>query len=157
VIAYFNNPNNLTSLATIGQKIIEGLVGGIVANYTLIKTAILKAVADAIAAAKSALKIFGDPTPSLVFNQQLGKPIAEGVAVGIRDNAKLISSAMRDALGAKSMMASPMVASRAASSNYNYSTRNFNQNLGGVNINNGMDLAQFTGVMRTMIRKEMGR
>jgi len=157
VIAYFSNPNNLTSLATIGQKIIEGLVGGIVSNYNLIKTAILKAVADAIAAAKSALKIFGDPTPSLVFNQQLGKPIAEGVAVGIRDNAKLISSAMRDALGAKSMMSSQMMPSRASSSNYSYSTRNFNQNLGGVNINNGMDLAQFTGVMRTMIRQEMRR
>lgn len=157
VISYFNDPKNLTSLATIGQKIIEGLVGGIVANYTLIKNAIIQAVHDAITAAKAALKIFGDPTPSLVFNQQLGKPIAEGVAVGIRDNAKLISSAMRDALGAKSMMASPMIASRGASSNYSYSTRNFNQNLGGVNINNGMDLAQFTGVMRTMIRQEIKR
>lgn len=63
----------------------------------------------------------------------------------------------RDALAAKSMIASPMIASRGASSNYSYNTRNFNQNLGGVNINNGMDLAQFTGVMRTMIRQEIKR
>jgi phage-related protein len=154
VIAYFNNPNNLTSLATIGTKIIEGLVKGIVDGYSLVKNAIIAAVNKASAEFKNA---FGIKSPSLVMNVKLGKPLAQGIAQGIRDNAGLISSAMRDALGAKSMMASPMVASRAASSNYNYSTRNFNQNLGGVSINNGMDLAQFTGVMRTLIRQEVRR
>jgi hypothetical protein len=64
---------------------------------------------------------------------------------------------MRDALGAKSMMSSPMIASRGASSNYNYNTRNMNMNMGGVSVNNGMDLAQFTGVVRTLIRQEIKR
>lgn len=171
VISYFNDPKNLTSLATIGTKIIDGLVKGIVDGYGLVKNAIIAAVNKAIAEFKAA---FGIKSPSLVMNVKLGKPLAQGIAQGIRDNAGLISSAMRDALGAKimmasptissrdalaakSMIASPMIASRGASSNYSYNTRNFNQNLGGVNINNGMDLAQFTGVMRTMIRQEIKR
>ena len=157
VIAYFSNPDNLKGLADIGTKIIEGLVGGIVAGYYLIKNAIIAAVKQAVDEFKEKLKIFGDPTPSLVMNMQVGKPIAEGIAKGIRDNAGLISSAMNDALGGRKLMRSPMMASTATPASYSYSTRNFNQNLGGVNINNGMDLAQFTGIMRTMIRQEMRR
>jgi hypothetical protein len=71
---------------------MQGQVEGIEANSAAVQTAIRKAVNDAIAAAVSEA---GISSPSRRMADEVGQPMAEGVALGIEESADEIDAAMR--------------------------------------------------------------
>lgn len=62
-----------------GRDLIGGLVSGVVSAASSLAQAAINAVSSAVSAAKSAL---GIASPSKVMRDEVGKPMAEGVAVG---------------------------------------------------------------------------
>jgi hypothetical protein len=85
-------PGQVFSMAvSIGRSIAQGVASGITSSAGAIAGAARQAVAGAIAGAKSAA---GIASPAQVFADQIGKPIAQGVALGIRQSAGLAHSAM---------------------------------------------------------------
>jgi hypothetical protein len=76
----------------VGTALMEGQVEGIEANSAAVQTAIRKAVNDAIAAAVSEA---GISSPSRRMADEVGQPMAEGVALGIEESAGEIDAAMR--------------------------------------------------------------
>lgn len=79
----------------VGKPIAEGVAVGISTNAALIQTALVKAVNASILVIKSML---GIKSPSRVTEDELGKPLIDGVAVGIRENSGEVSEAFQDAL-----------------------------------------------------------
>jgi hypothetical protein len=87
----------LTQVATekaieVGTALMQGQVEGIQASSDAVQTAIRNAVNDAIAAAVSEA---GIRSPSRRMAEEVGQPMAEGVAVGIEESADEIDAAMR--------------------------------------------------------------
>lgn len=76
----------------VGQSLAEGLAQGILDNSGGVTDALVKAVLDAIDAAKRAA---GIGSPSKVAAQQVGFPMAQGVAQGILAGVGLNASAMQ--------------------------------------------------------------
>lgn len=76
----------LKGAAEIGKAIDTGAAAGLIVSQKLIETARTKAK-DALKAMRSELDIH---SPSKAFRDQVGKPIAEGVAVGIDKNGSKI-------------------------------------------------------------------
>jgi TP901 family phage tail tape measure protein len=76
----------------VGTALMQGQVEGIEANSAAVQTAIRKAVNDAIAAAVSEA---GISSPSRRMADEVGQPMAEGVALGIEESAGEIDAAMR--------------------------------------------------------------
>jgi TP901 family phage tail tape measure protein len=76
----------------IGTAMMQGQVQGIAANSGLVQDAIRNAIRQAISAAVSEA---GIESPSKVMAEQVGLPMAQGVAVGIEDGAGEIDAAMR--------------------------------------------------------------
>ena len=66
----------------IGKSIVTGIVDGIKNNATKVKDAITDAVSDA---KDRTLEFLGISSPSRVFAQQIGRPIAQGLIGGFRD------------------------------------------------------------------------
>jgi phage-related protein len=72
-------------LVSAGRSIITGLAAGIRSGASAAVSAAISAARSALAAAKSAL---GISSPSKVFAEQVGKPIAQGIGLGMRRNIK---------------------------------------------------------------------
>jgi len=70
-------------LVGAGRSIVSGLARGILSGVGAVISAARSVAARAVAAAKSALKIH---SPSQVFAEQVGKPSAQGIAKGMKDN-----------------------------------------------------------------------
>ena len=68
----------------IGRDIAAGVANGIKQNATSVVEALNGLIDEAI---KSALESLGIGSPSRVMAEEVGKPIAQGVGMGIRDNA----------------------------------------------------------------------
>ena len=77
----------------IGSNIISGIASGIANGVSAIINAAKSAAQSALRAAKNAL---GIKSPSRVMRDEVGKYIPAGIAVGIEDNQKTLSAAMRD-------------------------------------------------------------
>lgn len=78
--------------SSIGGAIVGGVTGGVNAAAGSLASAAVRAVRNALAAAKRALNI---NSPSRVFRDQVGKPMAQGMAVGLNRNAKLVTTAIQ--------------------------------------------------------------
>lgn len=78
---------------SIGANIISGIAAGIRNGVTTIINAAKQAAQSALRAAKNAL---GIKSPSRVMRDEVGKFIPAGIAVGIEDNQKTLSAAMKD-------------------------------------------------------------
>lgn len=100
----------------IGEALNSGLAQGLRNTINLVTGA----WADIIEAAKAAAKrAAGIRSPSRVFANEIGKPMAMGVAMGIADNADMVSGAMTglmDAEATVSASGSAMKAGMAAAS-----------------------------------------
>lgn len=79
--------------ARVGQAIIDGIVNGIKNGAASISAAAQQAARQALDAAKRAL---GIQSPSQVMADEVGLPVAEGIAVGMMSGAELIASASTD-------------------------------------------------------------
>ena len=99
IIAFINGltkaiDQNSTALGEAGGRlgvaIIKGIAKGIVGGVGEIASAARDAAKSALDAAKDFLHI---NTPSRIFRDQVGKPISEGMAVGITKLAPMVSSA----------------------------------------------------------------
>lgn len=83
-----NNDKALSDAGiNLGTAIIEGIATGIRNGADTIIDAAIAAAGSALKAAKDKLKIF---SPSRVFRDEVGRPIAEGWALGIKKNAYLV-------------------------------------------------------------------
>lgn len=78
---------------SVGSNIISGIARGIANGVGAIIGAARSAAQSALRAAKNAL---GIQSPSRVMRDEVGKFIPAGIAVGIEDNQKTLSAAMRD-------------------------------------------------------------
>lgn len=78
---------------SVGSNIISGIAAGICNGVGAILSAAREAAQSALRAAKNAL---GIKSPSRVMRDEVGKFIPAGIAVGIEDNKKTLSAAMRD-------------------------------------------------------------
>lgn len=78
---------------SIGSNIISGIARGIANGVSAIINAAKSAAQSALRAAKNAL---GIKSPSRVMRDEVGKFIPAGIAVGIEDNQKTLSAAMKD-------------------------------------------------------------
>lgn len=67
-------------MKSAGAALIEGVRDGIISKAKSIASAAVQVVKDAIAAAKKAAKIF---SPSRITRDEIGSPLAEGIAEGI--------------------------------------------------------------------------
>lgn len=74
----------------IGSAIISGIISGISSGAGKLAKAASDAANSALKAAKSAL---GISSPSLVFNKEVGQPIAEGMAAGIMSGVQDVINA----------------------------------------------------------------
>lgn len=79
----------------IGRDIAAGVAKGIKDNASSVIEALGNLIDDAI---KSALAKLGIGSPSRVMAEEVGKPIAQGVGMGIRDNAAVPVTALTDTL-----------------------------------------------------------
>jgi hypothetical protein len=82
-----------TALENIGAAIAQGIATGIDNNAHLVGTATSKLVVTAVDAAQATGKIH---SPSVLFAEQVGGPISEGVAKGILDALDAPQSAIDD-------------------------------------------------------------
>lgn len=90
-----NLVNTLASIpgrmASIGSRIVSGLVNGITGSIGRVASAILGGVNDAIAKVKNMLGIH---SPSRLFRDQIGRNIGLGLAQGISNSQAAVMSSM---------------------------------------------------------------
>lgn len=79
-----------TDWASVGSSIIDGIASGISSAAQSLANAAAQAARDALDAAKSAL---GISSPSQVFAMEVGKPMAEGMALGLASGAPMVAGA----------------------------------------------------------------
>ena len=77
----------------LGKDIINGIKNGVVDAAKGLVNAVGDAVSGALNFAKGLLNI---NSPSKVFRDQVGKPISEGMAVGVEANAPMVTQAVED-------------------------------------------------------------
>lgn len=88
--------NSQTSqFSGIGSEMMSGIASGIRAGQSVVNAAISGAVQGAMAAGKQAADIH---SPSKKAAKELGMPITEGVAVGIKDKTILLKNSLKEAL-----------------------------------------------------------
>ena len=88
--------NSQTSqFSGIGSDMMSGIASGIRAGQSVVNAAISGAVQGAMAAGKQAADIH---SPSKKAAKELGMPITEGVAVGIKDKTILLKNSLKEAL-----------------------------------------------------------
>lgn len=79
----------------VGKAIITGIASGVSANSGILEDAIRAAVAAALAAAQSASQ---SHSPSKLFAEKVGRPISEGIAVGVLQAAPLSQKAVSNVI-----------------------------------------------------------
>jgi len=82
--------------SSVGSSIVDGMTSGVSASAGRLAGAAGQAVRDALAHAKG---LIGARSPSRVFAEEVGRPISEGIAVGITQSEAEIRLAMSGALG----------------------------------------------------------
>lgn len=83
--------NTIPQFQTIGRQISEGMARGIQSGAGTVQNAARQVAQAAVRAAKSNLGIH---SPSKVMAEQVGKPISQGIAVGVKRNANTIYDAL---------------------------------------------------------------
>jgi TP901 family phage tail tape measure protein len=83
--------NFSAAAAAVGASIVDGITAGILAGAGRVAAQAVTTVANALAQARDAI---GAHSPSEVFKEDVGKPISEGLALGILGNAKTVLDAM---------------------------------------------------------------
>ena len=81
---------NSTEWQQLGSDIDGGVAAGITANAAGMKTAMTNAMNGTLAAARDTVQAH---SPSRLFAEQVGWPIAQGVAVGITEKAGMVNAA----------------------------------------------------------------
>lgn len=76
----------------LGKAIIDGIIAGLKSAAGALFGAMKGLAGDALGAAKDALKI---NSPSKVFEHEVGESIPEGMALGITENAGMVTDAVR--------------------------------------------------------------
>ncbi len=87
----------MAAAGRVGDGIVKGISQGIQDGASAIINAAKDAAMDALNAAKSAL---GIGSPSKLFASEIGKPMAQGMAVGLAGGAPLVAGAAQYAAGA---------------------------------------------------------
>lgn len=83
----------ISAMTSVGKQIAAGLATGISSNSGVVSDAAAGAVSKAVAAAKKKAKI---KSPSRLFRDEVGRYLALGMAVGIRDNTSEAEQAAQD-------------------------------------------------------------
>jgi len=91
VSAALNKLRNI-DLSDIGKKMIEGLVKGISDSITAVEDAVKK---TGEAALKKFKDVLGIHSPALAARIEVGRPIGQGVAMGISDTRAMVDRATR--------------------------------------------------------------
>lgn len=76
----------------VGKYIVQGIASGVSGNAGLLSDAVRRAVAAALAAAQKASQ---SHSPSKLFADEVGKPISQGMALGVLQAAPLPVAAMQ--------------------------------------------------------------
>lgn len=76
------------NMGTVGKNIVTGLWNGIASSYTWVTGKIKEWCGSFIDGFKAALGIH---SPSRVMRDEVGKPLVDGVAVGIQENSREVS------------------------------------------------------------------
>lgn len=79
--------------AALGKAIIDGIIEGLKSAGSALFGALKGLAGEALSAAKDSLKI---NSPSKVFRDEVGAAIPEGMAVGVEENAYMVSDAVED-------------------------------------------------------------
>lgn len=79
IIGFFTN----TDWGAVGRAVIQGIANGIAAGIEWVKNAARNVAQAAVDAAKAAL---GIGSPSKVFAEEVGKPIVQGISIGLLKN-----------------------------------------------------------------------
>lgn len=77
--------------AALGKAIIDGIIAGLKSAGSALFGALKDLAGQALGAAKDSLKI---NSPSKVFRDEVGAAIPEGMAVGVEENAYMVSDAV---------------------------------------------------------------
>lgn len=86
-----------SQVSGIGRAIIDGIKSGIVNSAGRLATAAKDAVSSALGAAK---RLLGIRSPSAVFAAEVGRPIMQGVAVGIEGQTRSLARTTAEAMPA---------------------------------------------------------
>ncbi|MEM7131168.1 MAG: phage tail tape measure protein [Chloroflexota bacterium] len=97
--------------SSIGSNIVSGIAGGISAGSWQIASAARSAASNALQAAKNLL---GIQSPSRVFERDVGMPITQGIARGIRRGTPEVTAELRRNLDALINVNVPQLASAQA-------------------------------------------
>jgi hypothetical protein len=81
---------------SIGVAIVQGIIGGIRSQAAAGAGALADAISGMVAGAKAAA---GISSPSLLFAREIGLPIAQGLALGIRQGAPTAHGALAGLIG----------------------------------------------------------
>lgn len=95
-------PTLVNAAKDLGGSIAGGIAHGLGSAATTIADAAKSAAQSALDAAKHLL---GISSPSRVFADQVGKPIAQGIAQGLHGNKSLVQSALNGMVGAANLPA----------------------------------------------------
>ena len=89
-----NLKNAITSIdwPALGKAIIDGIIAGLKSAGSALFGALKDLAGEALGAAKSTL---GINSPSKVFRDEVGESIPEGMALGITENAGMVTDAVR--------------------------------------------------------------
>jgi len=79
----------------VGVGIVQGIWDGIIHSFDWIKNKISEWVGNVT---QFIMHLFGINSPSKLFRDKVGKPLAEGIGVGFSDEMKNVTSEMKDAI-----------------------------------------------------------
>ena len=82
-------------LWNIGVGIVQGIWDGIIHSFDWIKNKISEWVGNVT---QFIMHLFGINSPSKLFRDKVGKPLAEGIGVGFSDEMKNVTSEMKNAI-----------------------------------------------------------
>ena len=77
----------------IGKSVVDGIIAGMKAKMEAAKQMAI-ALANAVTQSLTGIKAFNINSPSKLTRDKVGKPISEGVAVGILEGASMIDAAV---------------------------------------------------------------
>jgi len=134
----------VSSLVQAGVDLIQGIINGINKKLGDLKQ-LFQRIADSLP--DWLKKLLGMSSPSKVF-MEIGVNMMEGLAQGIKAGTTVPEQAMRNAavnvVRPVYSMAGPIT------------NNNINMNMGGFNINNGMDVAMIKTIIRQSVREAVG-
>lgn len=82
--------------APVGASVAQGIAGGITANRYLIQTALKRAMGLGLIVTAAAIE---RGSPSKLFAREIGRPIAEGIAMGIDSSSSKVEDSLKGIMG----------------------------------------------------------